>query len=69
MLGKRNQLKIEFEESRRVHADQIIKAVFTLAGDTLAFDKYIDTVAGFFVIESSLMLATQDFRSKSSVFP
>lgn len=50
-----------------MQADQVIKASFSLNGDVKQFEKYIRTIAGFFVIEATVMTATQDFRSRSSV--
>jgi exocyst complex component 6 len=67
VLGKRSQLKLEFEENRKLQADQVIKATFSLKGDTAGFEKYMQTVAGFFLIEATVMTATHEFRSRSSV--
>lgn len=68
VLGKRAQLKVEFEENRRLQADLVIKSTFSVKnGNILEFQRYIQNVAGFFVVEATLMSATQDFRSRSSV--
>ncbi|KAI8915903.1 exocyst complex subunit Sec15-like-domain-containing protein, partial [Gorgonomyces haynaldii] len=68
VLGKRTQLKIEFEENRRLQADQLIKSSFSLkSGSTTEFNKYMQQIAGFFVIEATVMTSTQDFRSRSNV--
>eukprot|EP00842_Homolaphlyctis_polyrhiza_P005162 jgi/Hompol1/5647/HPOL_002014-RA len=68
VLGKRTQFKAEYEENRRLQSDIIIGTVFSLKdGDLSGFERYIQQVAGFFVIEATVISATIDFRSRASV--
>ncbi|KAJ2997826.1 hypothetical protein HDV02_005096 [Globomyces sp. JEL0801] len=68
VLGKRAQLKLEFDESRKLQCELILKSDVSLkSGHLDALERYIQEVAGFFVIEATVIGTTQDFRSKSSV--
>lgn len=69
VLGKRVQLKLEFDESRRLQAEVILHSpILSLNNDDLSsLEKYIQEIAGFFVIEATVISTTHDFRSRSSV--
>ncbi len=68
VLGKRIQLKLEFDESRRLQAEVILHSPIVFANDDISsLEKYIQEIAGFFVIEATVISTTQDFRSRSSV--
>ncbi|KAI8926727.1 exocyst complex subunit Sec15-like-domain-containing protein [Entophlyctis helioformis] len=68
VLGKRSQFKAEYEENRRLQSEVIIGTVFSLRdGDLSGFERYIQQIAGFFVIEATVISSTLDFRSRSSV--
>jgi exocyst complex component 6 len=69
VLNKRVQLKLEFDESRRLQAEVILhSAIPSLKNDDRnGIERYIHEIAGFFVIEATVISTTQDFRSRSSV--
>ncbi|KAJ3373508.1 hypothetical protein HDU91_006451 [Kappamyces sp. JEL0680] len=69
VLGKRVQLKLEFDESRRLQAEVILHSPILSLGnnDLTSLERYIQEIAGFFVIEATVISTTQDFRSRSSV--
>ncbi|KAJ8325588.1 Rab GTPase-binding exocyst subunit S15 [Batrachochytrium dendrobatidis] len=68
VLGKRAQFKAEYEENRRLQSEIIIGTVFSLKdGDISGFEKYIQQISGFFVIEATVISATADFRSRAGV--
>ena len=69
VLNKRVQLKLEFDESRRLQADVILTQTIPSlkSGNIIGLERYIHEVTGFFVIEATVIVTTQDFRSRSSV--
>jgi hypothetical protein len=69
VLNKRVQLKLEFDESRRLQAEVILhSSIPSLKNDDMSgLERYIQEIAGFFVIEATVIFTTQDFRSRSSV--
>nr|KAJ3421176.1 hypothetical protein HK105_004310 [Polyrhizophydium stewartii] len=68
VLGKRTQFKAEYEENRKLQSEIMIGTAFSLKGDDIGgFERYIQQIAGFFVIEATVMSATIDFRSRASV--
>ncbi|KAJ1342817.1 histidinol-phosphate transaminase [Batrachochytrium salamandrivorans] len=68
VLGKRTQFKAEYEDNRRLQSEIIIGTVFSLKnGDLSGFERYIQQISGFFVIEATVISATTDFRSRASV--
>jgi hypothetical protein len=74
-LGKRILLKLEFEETRQVdlilnkaQAKTILESTFSLKDGSIAgFTKFMHQITGFFVIEATVVSATQDFRSSRSI--
>ncbi|TPX32691.1 holo-[acyl-carrier-protein] synthase [Synchytrium microbalum] len=67
-LGKRNDFKRNYEDSRRLQANLTISTPFSLKNDDLAgFETYLQDVIGFFVIEAIVMNTTENFRSRGSV--
>ncbi|KAH9252571.1 hypothetical protein BASA81_009530 [Batrachochytrium salamandrivorans] len=70
VLGKRTQFKAEYEDNRRVRfsARSLSEPFFSLKnGDLSGFERYIQQISGFFVIEATVISATTDFRSRASV--
>ena len=68
VLGKKNQFKHDYEEKRKQQCEVITGTTFSLKnGDLSGFEHYIQEVAGFFVIEATIINVTQNFRSRSSV--
>ncbi|TPX48757.1 hypothetical protein SeLEV6574_g01846 [Synchytrium endobioticum] len=67
-LGKRNEFKRNYEESRKLQANLIISTPFSLKNsDLTGFETYLQDVIGFFAIEAIVMNTTEDFRSRGSV--
>ncbi|KAH6580142.1 hypothetical protein BASA61_009833 [Batrachochytrium salamandrivorans] len=51
-----------------LQSEIIIGTVFSLKnGDLSGFERYIQQISGFFVIEATVISATTDFRSRASV--
>jgi hypothetical protein len=69
ILNKRIQLKLEFDENRRLQAEAILHSTIKSmkTNDISGVEQYIYDIAGFFVIEATIIATTQDFRSKISV--
>lgn len=68
VLGKRNEFAQRYEEGRRVQAGLILNQKIDLTNRDLAlFKKYLENIAGFFIIEGVVLNSTQNFRSAHGV--
>ncbi|KAJ3313043.1 hypothetical protein HDV04_002331 [Boothiomyces sp. JEL0838] len=69
VLGKRVQLKLEFDESRKLQSEVILTSPIASlkSGNLAGLERYIQEITGFFVIEATVIATTVDFRSKNSV--
>ncbi|KAJ3318536.1 hypothetical protein HDV06_000419 [Boothiomyces sp. JEL0866] len=69
VLGKRVQLKLEFDESRKLQSEVILTSPIASlkTGNLAGLERYIQEITGFFVIEATVIATTVDFRSKNSV--
>ncbi|KAJ3333415.1 hypothetical protein HDU76_008439 [Blyttiomyces sp. JEL0837] len=65
VLGKRKELRSEYEEKRNGHLTFLMQASVTFHdGQIFEFENYLYEVAGFFIIEAIVMNTTQDFSSR-----
>jgi hypothetical protein len=68
VLGKRNLLKLIYDENRRLQADLLLKRSFDFQGEDLEpFESYLENMAGFFIVEAIVMESTTDLRSRNHV--
>lgn len=68
VLGKRNLLKIVYDENRRLQAEAIMKKSFTFDdSDLQSFHEYMEYVSGFFIVDALVIESTTDFRSRYHV--
>lgn len=68
VLGKRNLLKLVYDENRRFQADSLLKKAFNFTGNDLGpFEMYLENMAGFFIVEAIVMESTTDLRSRNHV--
>ncbi|KAI9164434.1 Rab GTPase-binding exocyst subunit S15 [Blastocladiella emersonii ATCC 22665] len=69
VLGSLPDLLTDFEEQRRLQANLFLTPKFTLTKkeDVAPFTNYLHDVVGFFLIESTILSTTVQFRSRASV--
>ena len=68
-LGEKEILKIDFEKSRKHHAELLLNLQVSIAsnGNLKYVEDFIQEVVGYFMIESIVMSSTESFRSRGVV--
>ena len=68
VLGKRNLLKLIYDENRRLQIEILLKKTFNFQGtDLKPFKDYMERISGFFIVEAIVMESTTEFRSRYHV--